>query len=327
MRKITANDVAFATGYSPAAVSRAFRKGSPISNGVREEILVAARDLGYSSPSARSVAAMTRGTITLVTGNLENPFYPMAVAALSQAIHQLGRRMILHAIPPRGDVDTVLEQVLDLKSEAAIVTSTLMSSHIAKACRAQRMPVILFNRVQTDLGMTAVTCDNYGGGRLAAQRFIATGRQDIAMIGGRADTSTHLERTRGFQDALGETDCVVKRVIPGDYQYATSLAAMTELLSVPGAIDAVFCANDIMALAAIDAARNKGVRVPDDVAIIGFDDISMASWPSYNLTTVRQPLNRMVADTLELIDDQLADPGAIGAIRIAPVRLMVRGSC
>lgn len=326
MKKVTAKDVADACGFSTAAVSRAFRKGSPISDAMRETILRTSREMGYVSPSARSVAAMTTGTITLVTGSLENPFYPLVASALSQEIQARGRRMILHAAPPGSDVDSLLGQVLDLKSDATIVTSSLMSSRIAKACRDHAMPVVLFNRVQPDLGMTAVTCVNYGGGRLVAQRFAATGRTRIAMIGGRADTSTQLERARGFRDALEEAGLDLRHHVTGSYRYAPAFEAMSELLAVPGDIDAVFCVNDIMALAAVDAARARGVRIPDDVAVIGFDDIPMAAWPSYDLTTVRQPLNRMVNETLDLIDTLLRDKGSKGAIRIMPVRLIERGS-
>lgn len=324
--KVTAADVARAAGTSTAAVSRAFRTDAPISPALRARIRAAADHLGYSTPSARSVARLTTGTITLVAGDLDNPFYPMAANALSQALHASGRRMILHSVPPGGDVDQVLGQVLTLRSDAAIVTSALMSSHIARACRQAGMPVVLFNRIQPDTGLTAVTCDNYGGGRLVAQRFLAGGRRRIAVIGGRRDTSTHLERMRGFCDQLTEAGLAPVATATGDYDYTTSLGAVRDLIRGPGRPDAIFCINDVMALAALDAARQHGVTVPADLAIIGFDDIPMAGWDAYRLTTVRQPLARMVSATLELITRLQADPDAAGMIRIAPVKLIERNS-
>lgn len=325
-RKITAADVARAAGCSTAAVSRAFRPGAPIAEPLRARILTAAGALGYLTPSGQSLAAMTTGTITLVAGDLENPFYPMAANALSQAVQAGGRRLILHPVPPGGHVDMVLRQVLDYRSDAAIVTSALMSSRLARECRQRRMPVVLFNRVQLDARMTAVTCDNYGGGRLVAQRFLAAGRRRVAMIGGRPDTSTHLERARGFRDRLAEDGLAPLAAPSGGYDYATAFAVAAALLATPLRPEALFCLNDVMALAALDAAREAGMRVPDDLAVIGFDDIPMAAWPSYRLTTVRQPLDRMVADAMELIERQLADPAAEGAIRIAPVALVERQS-
>lgn len=264
--------------------------------------------------------------ITLVAGDMDNPFYPHAANTLSQAIHANGRRLILHAVPPDQDVDSVLRQVLDFKSEAAIVTSSLMSSRMARECRSQNMPVILFNRVQPDAFMTAVTCDNYGGGRLVAERFLSTGRQRIAMMGGTANTSTHLERSKGFHDRLAEDGRTPCTTLSGGFRYDIAFDAARSLLAEKNRPDALFCANDIMALAALDAARVHRLRVPDDLAVIGFDDIPMAGWPSYRLTTIRQPLRRMVADTLDLIEAQLADPEVSGAIRIVPVRLVERDS-
>lgn len=325
-RKMTAADVAKLAGTSTAAVSRAFRAGSPVSDMLREKILTVAHSIGYLSPAAQALSTLGTGTITLVAGDLENPFYPMAANIFSHAIHAQGRRMVLHAVPPDGDVDTVMSQVLDFRSDAAIVASALMSSRLTQACRRQRMPVVLFNRVQPDVGMTAVTCDNYGGGRLVAKRFLAGGRRRIAMIGGRADTSTHLERARGFHDVLDAAGVALIASPSGNFDYATSYGVARALLLSPGCPDALFCINDVMAMATLDAARDAGLSVPGDLAVIGFDDIPMAAWSSYQLTSVRQPIERMVADALELVDGLLTDPSGEGAIRIAPVLLIERRS-
>lgn len=326
MPKITAEDVARAAGVSSAAVSRAFRPDRPLAADKRARILSVAQEMGYLPPAAQALASLTSGTITLVAGDLENPFYPLAANALSQAIHASGRRLILHAVPPDEDVDSVLRQVLDYRSEAAIVTSALMSSQIARECRRRKMPVILFNRVQPDERMTAVTCNNYEGGRMAADYLLGKGYERLGMIGGQPDTSTHLERSRGFLDRLGAGGHSLAAERSGGFRYDRAFAAAREMLTQANRPDALFCLNDVMALATIDAARELGLSVPGDLAVIGFDDIPMADWPPYRLTTVRQPLGRMVRDTLGLIDAQLADPETDGTIRVAPVRLIARNS-
>src|SRR5690606_13778183 len=157
---------------------------------------------------------------------------------------------------------------------------------------------------------------------LVAQRFVALGRRRIAMIGGRPDTSTHLERARGFTDALAEAGLAPLAAPSGQYDYATRFAKSRALLQSDLRIDALFCVNDIMGLAAMDAARELGVLVPDDLAVIGFDDIPMAAWPSYQMTTVRQPLELMVTETLDLVDRLRAAPEGRGEIRILPVSLI-----
>lgn len=324
MKKTTAKDVAVATGHSVASVSRAFREGSPLAPRVRVEILRAAARLGYLPPAARFAGGLE--TISLVVGHLENPFYPAVITEFSQALQARGRRMVLHVVPPGGEVDTVLAQVLESRPDAAVVASALMSSQIARDCRARDMPVVLFNRVQPDLEMTAVTCDNYGGGRMAARHLLASGRKRIAMIAGRADTSTHLERARGFRDMMAEAGQSLLRMVAGEYSYPLAFAAMQDLLRGQPAPDAVFCSNDLMAIAAIDAARQLGASLPQDVAVVGFDDIAMAGWQSYGLTTIRQPVAQMVQNALDLIEVQLRDPGAGGAIRILPGQLIARQS-
>ncbi|MGN7871245.1 LacI family DNA-binding transcriptional regulator [Paracoccus sp. 22332] len=324
--KLTARDVAAAVGTSVAAVSRAFRPEAPIAPALREAILRTAADLGYQSPIHRALSRITTNTVTLVAADLENPFYPMAANALSRELAARGRRMVLHAVPPQAEVDAVMDQVLAFRSDAVVVTSSLMSSRIARACREAHMPAVLFNRVQPDACMTAVTCDNYSGGRMVAHRFLTTSRRRLALIGGRQDTSTHLERRRGFIDVLESAGQELIGSPSGRYDYATSLAAARELLGMRPAPDAIFCINDLMALAALDAARDLKMRVPDDVAIIGFDDVAMASWASYRLTTVRQPLERMAAEAVDLIEAQLAHTTAEGTIRVVPVTLVERDS-
>ena len=322
----SAKEVARAAETSVAAVSRAFRPEAPIAPDLRARILRLAAEMNYQPPVERTLSRRTAGTVTMVAGDLENPFYPMAANALARELAARGRHMILHAVPPGSEADGVMDRVLALRPDAVIVTGALMSSRIARACRENRMPVVLFNRVQPDSRMTAVTCDNYGGGRLVARRFVETGRKRIAVIGGRRDTSTHLERQRGFMDLLEEAGQDVIGNSPGQYDYATSLAAARQLLMERPAPDAIFCVNDVMALAALDAARDLGARVPEDLAIIGFDDVTMAGWASYRLTTVRQPLARMAVEAVDLVEAQLADPKAEGTIRVVPVTLVERRS-
>lgn len=198
MGRISARQVAEAAGVSRAAVSRAFQPDAPIAPATRAWILEVARRLGYRSPAARLLDRLATGSVSLIAGDLTNPFYGVAVELLAQGLYERGMRLVLHAIPPGESADIVMAQVLAYRADAAIVTSATMSSEIARACQRQGMPVVLLNRVQPDAAMTAVTCDNFGGARQVAQHLAASGRRRIAHMTGLADTSTHLERKRGF---------------------------------------------------------------------------------------------------------------------------------
>lgn len=324
MTKVTAKDVAKRAGVSVAAVSRAFRPDAPLAEGKRALIKSIALELGYRTPAGRLEAARSEGTIAVVAGDLGNPFYASVTEELSRQLTERKARMLFHAVPRGQDVDAVMRQVLAYRSDGAILTSATLSSKLAEACRQNGIPVVLLNRVQADKGMMAVCCDNYGGARKVAARFLAGGRRRIGFLAGRRDTSTQLERARGFRDQLTEAGQGIVLQAEGAFDYDIARAAAEEMFRARPAIDALFCANDLMALAALNAARAIGVRVPEDVAIIGFDDIPMASWEAYNLTTIRQPVRRMLVQALDLISDTQAREA--GDIRILPGEMMIRGS-
>ena len=324
--KPTAKQVAHAAGVSLAAVSRAFSPGAPLEEGKRRRILAAAEAIGYISPARRTAEAIAAGTVTLVAGDLLNPFYPLVLDTLAKQLQLIGKQLLVYALAADMDVDASITQILASRPSAVIVTSAHLTSRVARACRQHQIKVVLLNRMQRDIHINAVVCDNYAGGRDAGKLLLARGYRRIGFIGGVVNTSTHMERARGFRDVLGEAGRAIHLQVSGNYDYRTAYSATMSLLSSPTPPDAVFCCNDIMALAAIDAARERGMKIPDDLAIIGFDDIPMASWTSYRLTTIRQPIERMVTEALRIIADETIRPSDDGSVRIIPGKIMIRGS-
>jgi DNA-binding LacI/PurR family transcriptional regulator len=288
--KPTAKQVAHAAGVSLAAVSRAFTPGAPLDGAKRKRILAAAEEIGYISPARRTAEIIASGTVTLVAGDLLNPFYPMVLDALARNLQEGGRQLLVYALAAATNVDAATEQILAARPSAIIVTSADLTSKMAQACRQHQIKVVLLNRVQRDMRINAVACDNYQGGRDIAQLLLQQDHRRIGFLGGVANTSTHLERARGFRDALFEAGRSIDVQGFGNFNYQNAYDAGFEMLKGDKAPDAIFCCNDIMALAVIDAARKLGIRVPDDLCVVGFDDIPMASWNSYRLTTVRQPV-------------------------------------
>lgn len=321
--------MAKAAGVSVASVSRAFQPGAQMTDVMRERILKIARQLGYAPPSRRSASRLSVGTVTVITGNLSNPlahFYPQVIELLAKGFAAEGRRLVLAPLPDGANLDDLADDVLGFRTDAVILTSVILSSKFARECRRQSIPVVLFNRIQSDASMTAVTCDNYGGANLVARRFLKNGRRRIAMLGGDRLASTQLERRSGFVHMLETEEVQLYREELGSFTYSSGSDAAERLLMSGPPPDAIFCCNDVMALAAIDVARRRGFRVPDDVAIIGFDDIPMAAWNAYSLTTVRQPVRRMVANTVDLVNLLFEHPEAEGTVRVSPVQLAERNS-
>jgi DNA-binding LacI/PurR family transcriptional regulator len=324
--KPTAKQVAHAVGVSVSAVSRAFMPGSSLGAGKKQAILEAAARLGYVSPARRTAEAVASGTVTLVAGDLANPFYPMVLDSLARHLQRRDRRLLVYALPGQEQIDAMTPQILTARPSALVVTSARLTSGMADACRRQGIRIVLLNRIQRDIRLNAVACDNYLGGRDAALHLLAKGRRRIAFVEGIANTSTHEERQRGFLDTLRDAGVGLHGRAPGGFDYQMAHGAVSGLLSERIAPDALFCCNDIMALAAIDAAKAKGLRVPDDIAVVGFDDIPMAAWNSYSLTTIRQPVERMIDETIRLLDEMTGMPGDEGTTRILPGELVERGS-
>ncbi|MBO9195906.1 substrate-binding domain-containing protein [Rhizobium sp. 16-449-1b] len=324
--KPTAKEVAHAAGVSLAAVSRAFTPGAPIDSDKRKRILAAAEAIGYISPARRTATVIAAGTVTLVAGDLLNPFYPTVLDALARNLQETGRQLLVYALAAATNVDAATEQILAARPSAIIVTSANLTSRMAQACRQHQIKVVLLNRVQRDVRINAVACDNYQGGRDIGQLLLQGKHRKIGFLGGVANTSTHIERARGFRDALTEAGRSIDAQAFGNFNYQSAYQAGIEMLTSKTIPDAIFCCNDIMALAVIDAARERGIRIPDDLAVVGFDDIPMASWNSYQLTTVRQPVERMVQEALRLIDDPSIRPTDNGITRLLAGQLILRGS-
>ncbi|WP_449415536.1 LacI family DNA-binding transcriptional regulator [Ochrobactrum teleogrylli] len=324
--KPTAKQVAHAAGVSLSAVSRAFTPGAPLDETKRKRILMIAEKLGYISPARRTAQAIAKDTVTLVAGDLLNPFYPVVLDTLARQLQSSGRQLLVYAVPAREDVDALIAQIIAARPSGVIVTSTRLTSGMARACRQHGIKIVLLNRIQRDVRAHTISCDNYSGGRDAARLLLTKGRQRIAFVGGLTNTSTHQERARGFRDELKEVGLNLYGEVSGDFNYNVAYGATMSLLIKPKSPDAIFCCNDIMALAAIDAIKERGMVVGEDIAIIGFDDIPMAAWTSYRLSTVRQPIDRMVQEAIHIISDDSLRPSDEGFSRLLPGKLMIRAS-
>lgn len=324
--KVTAEDIANRLGTSKASVSRAFKPDSPLSKALRSQILQTAHEMGYVPPGRRPSGRGDNLAISLVVGDIRNPYFASVLEEFSKAAAEQNIELLFHAVPNGLTVDSIMSQVFRDGSDGAIITSATLNSDLARQCRNRGLPVVLFGRVQVDAQLSAVSGDNYNGARLVARRFIDQGRRRIAFLGGIANASTHLERRRGFLDAMEEAGMQPAGDWSGGFQYDQAHAAVSSALAAPSRPDAIFCANDIMAVAAIDAAKKAGIRPGSDLGIIGYDDIPMAAWESYKLTTVRQRIRLMVGNALSMMAELIDDPGALGTIKITPCYLVERSS-
>jgi len=325
-----AHEVARLAKVSQSAVSRTFTPGASVSEGTRKKVLIAAKALGYR-PNALARSLITRKSriVALVMSYLENQFYPLVIEKLSQKLQKRGYHVLMF-ISEINDADSALSEILQYQVDGIVMASTTLSCTLAKNCADSGVPIVLFNRVpditRERQTTSSVTSDNYRGGCLVAELLIARGHRKIAFLAGLENSSTNLERERGFSEALAKAGINLHSRAVGYYSFEGAQAATRLLFAGVDRPDAVFVANDHMAIATMDVLRIElGLRVPLDVSVVGFDDVPQAAWGSYLLTTVAQSVEGMVDATVELLQQQMS--GEVGARNVVlPCHVVERKS-
>lgn len=319
---VTSQHVAKKAGVSQSAVSRVFSEGASASAAMTEKVQKAAVELGYRpNVLARSLITGKSKIIGLVVAYLENQFYPEALEKLSLSLQEKGYHVLVFMATLTDDnVDQLLEELLDYQVDGIIMASASMSSDLARRCKKAGVPVVLFNRRQDNEKLSAVTSDNIGGGKKIAEFLIAGGHKRIAHIAGWEGASTQRDRELGFMQALDRAGVMLFDREAGNYHFESSQAAARIMFSKKQIPDAVFVGNDHMALAVMECIRGEfGLRVPEDVSIVGYDDVELAAWPSFSLTTIRQPSNQMVSATVDTLMNNIEHG------ETAPQRIEIEG--
>jgi DNA-binding LacI/PurR family transcriptional regulator len=310
MEKVTSLQVARRAGVSQSAVSRVFTPGASASARTAEKVRQAASELGYRpNMMARAMITGKSRIIGLVVAYLDNQFYPLALQLLSKALQEKGYHILVFtASNSQGAAEEVMQELLDYQVDGIITASVGMTNDLTMRCAAAGIPVVMFNRGQEGADISSVTSANMLGGKTVAEFLLACGHRNIAHISGWSGSSTGRDRQAGFCDALA-TAGIVPQVIDGMFDREIAAAATRTMMQGATPPDAIFVGNDHMAFAVLDTLRQEmGLRVPEDVAVIGYDDVPLASWPAYNLTTMRQPVNRMVEATVDTLLTRIENP-------------------
>jgi len=325
---ITAHDVARLAGVSQSAVSRTFTKGASVSPKTRQKVEEAASALGYRPNQwARSLIKRRSNLIGVVAPSMENPFYSAVLESLSAAFEELGYRVLLFSTANHEDSDPVLEEILGYRVEALVLVSASLSSRFAEECKQTGLPVVLVNRRNDSSSISSVTSDNAQGSMEIAQFLVAGKHHQLAYIAGKESSSTSRDREIAFVAALQNLGRPAPQREVGHYTFEGAMEATRRLLSSANPPDGIFCANDIMALGAINVAREEfGLTPGNDISIVGFDDIALAAWPVFSLTTYVQPVGDMVSRAVGIICAQLENPDTPAIQEVVRGRLIVRKS-
>jgi DNA-binding LacI/PurR family transcriptional regulator len=291
----------------------------------------AAEQIGYRPNAlARAVFIGKSRIVAVLFSYLDNPFYADALERICSELQSNGYHALVFMMPETTQgIDEVMEEILQYQVDGMITASVELSSTICQRCHDAGIPVVMFIRTQDDPRLSAVTADNVAGARNVAQFLVRSGLDRISLIAGWEQASTNRDREIGFSAGLSELGVALHSRAVGHFDRLKAADAARTLFNVdPGRRpDAVFVANDYMAISVMDTLRYElKLRIPEDVSVVGYDDIALASFPTYNLTTVSQPLASMVTATVQMlvtkIETRDTDPEhiSIGG------KLIVRGS-
>lgn len=329
-RQPTLDEVAARAGVSRTAASRVINNAPYVSAAKRAAVEQAVRELGYvPNPTARALASRRVGAVVLAVSSdqpqlFADPFFAEVTVGVSSFLEQTDLELILLLADTARGKERLRRILSSRRADGVMLMAVHGDEPLGRLAEQTDLPVVFGGLPLTGTPRWYVDPDNRGGARLAVEHLVRDGRRSIVMITGQQDLQAALAREQGFREALTLAGLSPAGLAPGHFAQHGGEAAMERLLAERPDIDAVFTANDGMALGALRTLRRHGRRVPEDVAVIGFDDLASALYADPPLTTVHQPVRALGQELarmlLAAIEGQ--DPSPL----ILPTRLTVRES-
>ncbi|MBI5667560.1 MAG: LacI family DNA-binding transcriptional regulator [Chloroflexi bacterium] len=331
-RSATIKDVAREAGVSYSTVSRVLNDYRHVHPDKRRRVLDAMERLGYTvNLQARSLAGGRSQMVGLVVHDLGNPYTAQIVQSIDEELATAGYELALHTTHGHHHKEAVYVDLLTHGlADGVLMLIPLGPTPYLRQLRDRNYPyVILSDHQQHDGYSPVVTTTSRQGAVDVMQCLIELGHRRIGFIGGRHDFVSAAERLDAYRAALAACNLSFDPALvqAGDYQYRSGYAAATALLDLPQPPTAIFAANDLMAFAVYDVARSRGIRIPKDLSVVGFDDVPQASYMHPPLTTVRQPLIEMGRTAARLLLQAIENPAQPADMVVLPTELVIRDSC
>ncbi len=309
--RATITDVAKLAGVSVATAARVFDKkwDGKVSDSMRQKVLTAAASLKYYGADAfgSTLSSGHSNIVALVVGAKTGYYYLEVLMTFVRKLGESGRQVMIFEANPSEGMEQILRQVRKFRVDAMIVTAAATTSSIIEDLSHIEMPIIMFNRRSKDGNISAVYSDGNAASKKVATYLIKSGHQNLAIITGNANLSKETERIDGFIQQAEVLGGKIMAIKTGDYLYESGYQLALEILSECRP-DAIYCAEDTIAMGAIDACRSKNYRVPADISVFGFDNISIGRVAGYELTSIDHPTNAMIEKTIELVDLLIKNP-------------------
>ena len=331
-KNATMQDVADLAKVSKTTVSHILNETRPVSEEKRQRVLNAMKELGYHpNILARSLRKNETGTIGLIVPNSANPFYAEVSRGVESLSFDEGYNVILCNSDRNLEKEIAYTKLLINKRVDGILfvgawvgeqTQHLHDIH------EQGIPLAVVDRFVPDIDIDSVRTDNHLGGWLATSHLIGLGHKRISCIGGTPEFTPNAERIIGYQKAMRDAGIPIddNLIVRTNFQFEGGHSAAQQLLSRDNRPTAIFACNDLMAIGAMRAASDLGLRIPEDISIVGFDDIQMAQHTCPQLTTISQPMVEMGKLATEMLLERIGNANTVQRIRILEPKLIVRQS-
>ncbi len=323
---VTLKDVAEHAGVSRSAVSRTFTVGASVSDRMRRKVEEAANELGYT-PNALASSLTTGRTrlIGLVSNNFHNPIFLEVFDLFTRGLQERGLRPLLVNLSDETDPAQSVRMLRQYSVDGVVVASSTLTPGFSSAFKDAGLPVVhSFGRHTSTPEVHVVGIDNIECGRMAAKELLSHGYKRVAFMGGPANATSTQDRFEGFSSEIGKHKNVELSYSYADnYTFAAGRTEMARLLKA-GPADAYFCGDDVLSIGALSAINDSGLRVPDDIGLIGLNDMEMAGWENISLTTIKQPIQQIVQSSIELIVAMLDNPTRFPEARLFPSAVVRR---
>ncbi|MDG1863168.1 MAG: LacI family DNA-binding transcriptional regulator [Yoonia sp.] len=324
----TLKDVAARAGVSRSAVSRTFTDGASVSPKMRKKVEQASAELGYSPNFlARSLTTRRTKLIGLVSNNFHNPIFLEVFDLFTRGLQDRGLRPLLVNLSDETDPEHSVQMLTQYSVDGVIVASSTLPPAFSKAFRDKNIPVVnTFGRYASAPDVHIVGIDNVAAGRTAARELVARGYRRVAFLGGPRSATSTQDRCEGFRDEIAlHPDMTMTSSYAQAYSFEAGRAEMQRLLTQAPA-EAYFCGDDVLSIGVLSAIRDAGLNVPQDIGVIGLNDMEMARWESIALTTIHQPIKQIIDASVALMVAMLDDPDRQPEARLFPCHAVERGT-
>ncbi len=311
----TLEEVAARAGVGRGTVSRVINGSPRVSDTTRAAVQAAVAELGYvPNTAARALAANRTDAIALVVPEPETrffaePYFSDMLRGVGAALSETEMQLLLIFADSDRERRRLAEYLAAHRVDGVLLVSVHADDPLPDLLFQLEIPAVISGRRSADETLPSVDSDNFGGGRFAVEHLIGRGRRTIAHLAGRLDVFGAQRRVDGYRAALRDAGHEIdeRLIVPGDFTEEGGRRGMAELLAVCPTLDAVFAGSDVMAAGARQVLREEGRRIPEDVALVGYDDSAIARHMDPPLTSVRQPIVDMGRAMLELLMDEIAD--------------------